>query len=212
MSSGLHVIEIIVVDNGSSDETLKSVADLDIRIFERPGLKGKKFAVLNYGYQQATGEVIMFLDADTRLPKDFDLHIRKCLEQPGVVGGAFDFEFQEHHWYLQLLAAINRVRIRIDHNFLGDQALFCRSSSFKEVGGYPAKLIMESSFLCRELKKKGSLKIAPARICTSARRFLENGFLNVFWFDFKVWIYFLLRLNTDKFGATYWQHNDTSIV
>ncbi len=204
-------MEIIIVDNGSSDGTLKSIADMGVRIFEKPGLKGRKYAVLNFGYQHASGEVIVFLDADTLLPKDFDLLIARTLENPRVVGGAFDFEFQERQWYLKTLAAINRVRFRIDHNFLGDQALFCRKSILDQIGGYPEKMIMESSFLCRELRKHGQLKIAPARIRTSARRFLENGFLKVFWYDFKVWINYLLGLNTDKFGAAYWQHNDTSV-
>lgn len=209
MSSGVYPIELIIVDNGSSDNTLVSIADMAVKIFEQPELKGKKYAVLNFGYQQASGDVIIFLDADTLLPKDFDLLIARSLENSSVVGGAFDFEFQEHRWYLKILAAINRVRFRIDHNFLGDQALFCRKSVLDQIGGYPEKLIMESSYLCKELKKHGQLTVVPSRISTSARRFLENGFIKVFWYDFKVWINYLLGLNTDKFGAAYWQHNDT---
>ncbi len=201
-------LEIIVVDNGSSDHTLTSISDLDVRVFERPELKGKKYAILNFGGEQAKGEVILFLDADTLLPHHFDQLIEQSLSNLKIVGGAFDFEFTERRWYLQTLAFFNRIRIRLDHNFLGDQALFCRKPVFGQVGGYPEKLIMESSFLCQALKKQGKLAVIPARVHTSARRFLEHGFLKVFWYDFKVWTYYVLGLNADKFGKAYWQHND----
>lgn len=202
-------LEIIVVDNGSVDQTLETVQDLSIKTYEQPSLKGRKFAVLNFGYQQASGEVIVFLDADTELPEAFDQLIAKSLADHHIVGGAFDFEFQERRWYLQALAALNRIRIRIDHNFLGDQAVFCRKSVLDQIGGYPERLIMESSYLCRALKKHGRLIIVPARIRTSARRFLETGFIRVFWFDLKVWLHYMVGLDTDKFGVAYWQHNDS---
>lgn len=210
MCSDISKLEIIVVDNGSVDHTLETVEDLDVKTYEQPALKGKKYAVLNFGFQKSAGEVIMFLDADTQLPEAFDQLIAASLSCHKIVGGAFNFEFKERRWYLQTLAFLNRIRIRIDHNFLGDQALFCRRSTLDQIGGYPAKLIMESSYLCLALRKHGRLTIVPARIKTSARRFLENGFLRVFWYDFKVWLHYLLGLDTDKFGASYWQHNDAS--
>ena len=203
-------LEVLVIDNGSADNTLATIADLGVKTFEQPDLKGKKHAVLNYGAEQAQGEVVVFLDADTLLPQDFDLHIDRCLAAPEVVGGAFDFAFVEKQWYLQGLAFANRIRIRIDHNFLGDQAVFCRKSTLATIGGYPAKAIMESSFLCKALKQKGRLKLVPARVHTSARRFLENGFIRVFLFDLKVWVLYSLGKNVDRFGASYWQHNDQS--
>ncbi|MDW3197250.1 MAG: glycosyltransferase family 2 protein [Cytophagales bacterium] len=211
MCADVSQLEIIVVDNGSVDHTLETVKDLEVKTFEQPSLKGKKYAVLNFGLRQAAGEVIMFLDADTQLPESFDLLIKKSLSDPRVVGGAFDFEFQERQWYLQALAALNRLRIRVDYNFLGDQAVFCRRSILEQIGGYPEKLIMESSYLCLALREHGRLKIVPSRIRTSARRFLENGFLKVFWYDSKVWFHYLLGLDTDRFGAAYWQHNDTTL-
>lgn len=201
-------LEIIVVDNGSMDGTVASVADLKVQTHTCPELKGQKYAVLNYGNQQSTGEVIVFLDADTLLPKNFDTLITQCLKDQSVVGGAFDFEFQERRWYLQVLAAANRIRIRVDKNFLGDQALFCRRSILEDVGGYPEKLIMESSFLCQTLKRHGQLSIIPVCIHTSARRFLEKGFLRVFWYDSKVWFAYLLGLDVNKYAAAYWKHND----
>ena len=207
-SSGLYEVEFIVVDNGSTDGTMASVADLEVRTFEQPQFKGRKYAVLNFGYQQASGEVVIFLDADTLLPENYDLLIAQSLVHPKVVGGAFDFQFLEQRWYLQLLAFMNRIRFRIDHNFLGDQALFCRKSMLDKVGGYPEKLIMESSYLCLKLREQGRLKVIPARIQTSARRFLDHGFFRVFWYDFKVWVSYLLGFDVDKFGAAYWEQND----
>lgn len=209
MCSAPELIEVLIIDNGSNDQTLESISDLEVRIFRQPSLKGRKYAVLNFGASQANGDVLMFLDADTLLPPSFDQHIQQCMTSPQVVGGAFDFQFIEKRWFLSALTTINRIRIRLDHNFLGDQAVFCSRFVFEAIGGYPPKMIMESSFLCQLLKQRGKLQIAPARIRTSARRFLENGFLKVFWFDFQVWFRYLIGKDVDRFGASYWQHNDT---
>ncbi|MEP1095442.1 MAG: glycosyltransferase [Cyclobacteriaceae bacterium] len=200
-------LEVLVVDAGSSDNTLRTIEKLGVRIFSKPEFALKKFQSLNYGIEQAKGETLLFLDADTTLPKAFDKHIRKTLEDKAMVGGAFEFSFEKPDWKLYLLQMINRIRYRIEQTYYGDQAVFCRKSVVKKIGGYPEKTLMESAFFCNQLLKAGQLKLIKKPIKTSPRRFNENGFFKVFWFDFTMWIRFVLNLPVEEYGKKYWGLN-----
>ena len=88
-------LEIMVVDAGSTDGTLSTINDNHIRQFCKPEYALKKYKSLNYGIEQATSDILLFLDADTLLPKHFDLSIKEALTHTNVVGGAFEFSFQK---------------------------------------------------------------------------------------------------------------------
>ena len=200
-------LEVLVVDAGSSDSTMQAIEKLDVRMFSKPEFALKKYQSLNYGIEQSTGEILLFLDADTTLPKAFDKHIRKTLEDKKMVGGAFEFSFEKPDWKLYLLQMINRIRYRIEQMYYGDQAVFCRRSAAEKIGGYPEKTLMESAFFCSQLLKVGQLKLIKEPIKTSARRFNEKGFFKVFWFDFTMWIRFVLNLPVEDYGKKYWELN-----
>lgn len=200
-------IEVLVIDAGSSDNTLKSVEDLPITLHEKSAFKFKKYKSLNFGISQARGEVVLFLDADTQLPDKFDSLIAQQMQNDKVVGGAFEFSFENPDWKLWILQLINRIRYRIGQMYYGDQAVFCRKEVALTVGGYPEKTLMESAFFCLKLKRIGKLVLIKKPIVTSPRRFKENGFFKVSWFDFSMWVRFLFHLPLEEYGQRYWQVN-----
>lgn len=200
-------IEVLVIDAGSSDETLKSIQHLDVRAYSMPEFALKKYRSLNYGISQAHGDHLIFLDADTKLPQNFDVLIEKVLERNEIVGGAFEFSFDNPDWKLLLLQTLNRIRYRLGQTYYGDQAIFCRKNVALQVGGYPEEQLMESAFFCSRLLKAGKLRLIRTPIKTSPRRFNENGFFKVFWFDFTMWIRFVLNLPVDQYGRKYWELN-----
>ncbi len=202
-------IEIIVVDAGSADRTVLSIP-AGCRLFQDAALAGRKYASLNLGIKQSNGNILVFLDADTLLPDNFDKEIMELLRTPGVVGGAFELEFSKSSLRLNLLQVLNQVRYRFHKEYFGDQAVFCRRKAAVEIGGFPIEPIMESAYFCRKLAKTGTLKLIRASVKTSARRFEENGFWKVFLFDLKVWLRFRLGLPTGKYGYTYWRVNQTN--
>ena len=157
-------IEMLVIDAGSSDATLKSVATLPIRMYQKP-------------------------------------------EDSEIVGGAFEFSFENPDWKLWTLQLINRIRYRVGQMYYGDQAVFCRKETAVSVGEYSEKQRMESAFFCRELKKKGKLNLIKKPIATSPRRFKKYGFFKVFWFDFSMWMQFILNLSVEEYGSRYWRLN-----
>ena len=200
-------IEILVIDAGSTDGTLDTIKDFRVRVFSNDEFALKKFKSLNFGIKQAHGEIVVFLDADTMLPKGFDRLIIEKLQLHNVVGGAFEFSFNQSDWKLKLIELLNRIRYRLDKIYYGDQAVFCKKKVAEEVGGFPSKELMESAFFCKKLLKVGDLRLIRSPIKTSPRRFNENGFFKVTWFDVTMWIRFVLNFSVEEYGKKYWGVN-----
>lgn len=200
-------LEFIVVDAGSNDGTLESIKHRNISTFERPDFALKKYESMNFGVGQSSGSVILFLDADTMLPRDFDQSIKRVLPREGVIGGAFEFSFTNPRLSHYLVTIFNRFRYRLSSIFYGDQALYVKKEVLLEVGGVPAESLMETAFLCKNLLKRGKLELIHPGIKTSPRRFEEGGFFKVAWFDINMLIRFNLGLSVAKYAEGYWGKN-----
>lgn len=200
-------IEILVVDAGSTDGTLDSISNYEVGMFSKPEFALRKFMSLNFGMKHANGETLIFLDADTKLPTGFDRLIIEKLQHPNVVGGAFEFSFNQPDWKLKIIEVLNRIRYRLDRTYYGDQAVFCKKNVALEIGGFPEKQLMESAFFCKELLKVGKLGLIRYPIKTSPRRFNKHGFFKVTRFDVLMWVRFILNLPVEEYGKKYWGVN-----
>ncbi|NRB64798.1 MAG: glycosyltransferase [Saprospiraceae bacterium] len=198
-------LEIIVIDAGSSDQTVAIAKKMELITYPRPDFLHKKYLSLNYGWRQATADYILFLDADTLLPKHFDQRIKKCMDNPAVVGGAFEFALNDSRWPFRLITFINRLRYRLVPIFHSDQALFCRKATLEQLNGFPPEPLMETAFVSRMLRKKGKLMLVPSPAVTATRRFKENGIWRVIRFDTYMWMRFVLRLPVASFAKHYWK-------
>lgn len=200
--------EIIVVDSGSADGTVSILKSLPgIIYYEKPELKGRKYAILNFGASLASGEVLLFLDADSQLPNAYDQKILACLKHPEVIAGTFDLKLSPGNNLLDAISFLNKIRYRISKNFYGDQGLFLSKKDFISSGGYPAKPLMESAYYCRKLKKMGKLKVVNLPMLTSSRRFLEGGIIKVFFKDVFLMMLFNFRIPIHRFAKKYWEYN-----
>jgi len=198
-------IEILVVDAGSSDGTEDAVQALKVDWISKPEFKLKKYESLNFGLQVATSPIVLFLDADTLLPKHFDETIIAEIEK-GCDGGAFEMRFSNADWKLSLLSVLNQIRYRIWKTCYGDQAIFCRKETALKIGGFP-RTLMEAAYFSRRLSRIGRFKILRQKVFTSARRFDDHGFWIVLWFDFRVWLRFILGLSLSRHSGSYWEKN-----
>ena len=200
-------IEIIVIDSGSTDGTLESIQFFHVKSYSTPEFIFKKNLSLNFGAERASYETFLFLDADTLLPKNFDKLIEKKLRNQEVVGGAFEFSFQNTNFKLWLLSLINRMRYRLGNVFYGDQAVWVRKEVFKQIDGFTDEQLMETAYLCKKLRKKGPLSIIQKPVKTSPRRFNTYGFFKIVWFDFKMFIRFSLGFSISNYAHSYWSKN-----
>lgn len=197
-------LDIIVVDAGSTDQTVAFAKKTGARTYIRPEFRYQKYRSLNFGLDQALAPVVLWLDADTLLPRHFDQSIRQTLQAPGVVGGAFEFALDERGWPYQLITLANRLRYRLSPIYHGDQGLFCRKAIAQSLGGYPEEPLMEAAYFSRALRQKGSLRLIPRPVRTAARRFREGGIWRVMWFDIHMWVRFALGLPVGAFAKKYW--------
>ncbi|MEQ8357965.1 MAG: TIGR04283 family arsenosugar biosynthesis glycosyltransferase [Cytophagales bacterium] len=200
-------IEIIVVDAGSDDNTLELLRDKSIELVSDKNFRGRKYLSLNTGASISSGDILLFLDADTILPKNFDQLIFKSVKS-GYSAGAFNLKFAQAGFWLKVIAFLNSLRYRISKNFYGDQGIFCTRSFFYEIGAFPELDIMEAARFCRKAKKKSKLKLLKASVFTSDRRFRKQGFLKVFFSDLKILIKDQLNMELKKEAHNYWNKID----
>ena len=158
---------------------------------------------LNAGAAAATGPLLFFLHADTRLPEGFEGHIRDTLGQPGVVAGAFELEIQSPRRSLRIIETLATFRSRYLQLPYGDQGLFMRVEAFHGVGGFPELPIMEDFELASRLRRRGRIVIAPARVATSPRRWQRLGPWRVTWMNQLMVLGYYLGVSPDRLAKWY---------
>lgn len=165
-------VEVIVVDGGSQDISVEIAQRLGARVVQtKPG----RAYQMNVGAEMATGEILLFLHADTRLPENFVAAIHQTLNRPGAVAGAFDLSIQGRHPGLRLVEWGVYWRSRVCQLPYGDQALFLPAHTFHQLSGFPDLPILEDFVLVRQLQRYGKVAIAPGRVITSGRRWQRLG-------------------------------------
>ena len=199
---------MIIVDSGSTDNTVEKLVGYELKIVSHIPEKSGKYELLNRGAQESKGDVLIFLDADTLLPQNYDLCIMRVLKNKNVVGGAFEFTLDGSEFGLRVVEAINRMRYRLRSSFYGDQGLFVRREIFFKAGMFPKRRLFETSELCKKLRKYGKLTLVSEKILTSPRRFTEGGIYRVLLNDIKLWFLNELNIfNDDELAERYWRYN-----
>jgi rSAM/selenodomain-associated transferase 2 len=164
--------EIIVVDGGSTDRTREIVSSLNATLLPSPPERSRQ---MNHGAKAATGDILLFLHADTLLPASALPEIRSALEDLQYIGGRFDVSLDHKGVVFKLIGSLISLRSRLTRVATGDQAIFVRRRIFEEMGGFPDIPIMEDIAFSRALKKKGRIACLRSRVLTSARRWEQEG-------------------------------------
>jgi rSAM/selenodomain-associated transferase 2/rSAM/selenodomain-associated transferase 1 len=171
-------VEVIVVDGGSSDDTLAIAQSGGIKALSAPAGRAQQ---MNMGAKVARGTILLFLHADTRLPLEFDRLVRATLhptQQTPPIAGAFALQIDAPFWSLRAIEWGVTMRSRFLQMPYGDQAIFLRAETFHQIGGFPDLPIMEDFELMCRLRSMGQIEIIPVPVVTSARRWIQKG---VFW-------------------------------
>ena len=156
--------EVIVVDGGSSDRTPELAAGLCDRVLSAPRGRAPQ---MNAGARAASGDVLLFLHADTRLPPRAE-----ALIPNSSVWGRFDVQIEGRHPLLKVVAWGMNLRSRLTGIATGDQAMFVRRDAFP---GFPEIPLMEDIELSKRLKRFGPPLCLRHRIVTSGRRWEKRG-------------------------------------
>jgi rSAM/selenodomain-associated transferase 2 len=161
--------EVVVADAGSPDGTADVAVAAGARVVRSPKGRG---AQLHAGALAASGDVLLFLHADARLPPAARAAIDRSLADPRVVGGNFLLRFEPDGAVSRIFAWANDARRRRLRIYYGDSALFVRSSAYSALGGFLPLPILEDYELIRRLERLGpTAYVRDVRVVASARRF-----------------------------------------
>ena len=165
-------MEIIVADGGSDDGTAGRAWAAGARVCYAPRGRGTQ---CNAGANLATGNVLLFLHADTRLPANAFALLRREFADRRVQVGTFRLTFDTSHWLYDIYTFFSRF----DSVFtsFGDQCIVIRRSFFSRIGGFPDWPLFEDVRLLQKARARAAVRSFPAAITTSARRFEREGVL-----------------------------------
>jgi rSAM/selenodomain-associated transferase 2 len=163
---------LLIVDGGSTDRTRELCAGLGVTPLHSPVGRA---AQMNFAARHATGDVLVFLHADTRLPHSAFREIRNALEDPVCIGGRFDVKLDSDRPLLKFVGRMISLRSRLTKTATGDQAIFIRREIFNRLGGYPEIPLMEDIALSRAMKRTGRVACLRSCVVTSARRWQAEG-------------------------------------
>lgn len=165
--------DVVVADGGSADDTPALARASGAAVIAAP--RGRS-SQLNAGAAHATGDVLVFLHADCRLPADAAAQIRGVLGDPDVALGAFRFEAGDRTDFVdRLITAAGQLRHRVFALPYGDQALFMRRVDFEDLGGFPDIPVMEDHELASRCRRLGALGTASSSVRSSTRSWRDHG-------------------------------------
>jgi hypothetical protein len=164
--------EVLVVDGGSRDATVRRAAEAGARVVTGPPGRALQ---QNRGRSEAAGRVLLFLHADSRLPEGYAGAVFRTLLQAGTSAGAFRFRTDGSGPAMRLVEGMTNLRSRWFRLPYGDQGLFLRPERFDAVGGFPEVPVAEDLLLVRKLARRGRIRIADRWVITSARRWQRLG-------------------------------------
>ena len=165
-------VEVVVVDGGSQDATVQRARLRADHVLSSPPGRALQ---MNAGAAKASGDVLLFLHADTRLPGEAERLVLDGLARSTRHWGRFDVTIAGRHPMLPLIAFMMNLRSRITGIATGDQAIFVKRDAFREAGGFPAIPLMEDIALSKRLKRAGRPLCLRERAITSGRRWETHG-------------------------------------
>ena len=164
--------EIIITDGGSEDSTLDIAEKFGLGVVVGPPGRALQ---MNAGAGTASGDVLFFLHADSRVDEKSYQKMVAVMKQENKVGGAFSLAIESEKPALKIISNFATLRARHLNLVFGDQAIFVRASAFHEMGGFSLLPICEDLDFYRRLMAKGPTVILEEKTFTSARRWYKEG-------------------------------------
>ena len=187
--------EVVVADGGSEDGTCELAAPLADRVILAPRGRARQ---MNAGAAVATGEGLLFLHADTRLPACADDLIFLSLEKH--LWGRFDVRIEGAHPLLRVVAFAMNLRSRLTGIATGDQAIFVRRAVF---AGFPEIALMEDLAFSKSMKRHSPPACLRAKVVTSGRRWERNGVLRTVLLMWRLRLAYFLGVSPDEIARRY---------
>jgi len=214
-------IEIIVSDGGSTDGTIELAINKADKVINAP--KGR-YKQLNTGAMESSGDILLFLHADSNLPKGGLIQVYHKLKDPCTIGGGFIKVWKWNsdvkrsklvNFLMYFKERFDNLVVKLTKMFPGDNAVFIRKSIYEQLGGFSPMWICEDFDFSLRLKKfsknsvcsiskklkKYKLEYIQPPIKTSARRIEKYGVIKTFgtwFFIYYFWKFGMSQINLRK--------------
>ncbi len=188
--------ELLVVDGGSSDETVDRASRHARVITVARGRGGQ----LNAGTEATHGEIVLYLHADTILDADSIVELMAVMQDETIVGGAFRMRFDDAHpLYKKISANVTQRSLRTQ-SYTGDQGIFTRRSTFEQLQRYNDWPFMEDVDYSERMNKPGKVVLLASEVETSARRHRQWGLLRTQLTVIVIRILYLLKVHPARYA------------
>jgi len=184
-------VELIVVDGGSVDRTVSIAQQFTPYVFTSAPGRARQ---MNAGARHATGDILLFLHADTFLLPGSLYEIQRRIIGDGAVGGAFDLHIDSSRRLCRVAAALVNRRTRWLRLPYGDQGIFVWRQVFSALGGFPEIPIMEDIAFARRLRGAGRLTFVHTGLVASGRCWNTNGVLRTILVNWWIAVLFFLHV------------------
>jgi rSAM/selenodomain-associated transferase 2 len=197
----LEYNDVIFVDGGSQDNTVELIKRNNFKVIKST-LTGRSYQ-MNLGAAKTSGEILLFLHADTFLPLNYSLFVQSILSQKDSIAGAFRLKIDSDKKIFRLLETMINWRSHFCSLPYGDQAIFLKKSVFEAIGGFPEIPIMEDFKLIKKLQKLGKIRVASESVITSARRWQKLGVFKTTLINQLIILGFYLKINYQTLAKLY---------
>lgn len=164
--------EVIFADGGSTDGSAKLAEVAGFSVVNATRSRARQ---MNAGAARASSDVLLFLHADTRLPKGAMQYVANALAQDDQCWGRFDVCITGRPFMLRVVSRMMNWRSRLSGIATGDQAIFVRRAVFEQLRGFPNQPLMEDVELCKRLLVFSRPACIAHCVTTSGRRWETRG-------------------------------------
>lgn len=165
-------VEIVVVDGGSVDKTISIAKQEGVAVINSKRGRGYQ---LNAGATHTTGELLLFLHADTELSANTFRELQIQFANPSRKVGTCILRFDMDHWLLEMYSRMTKIDSLWTR--FGDQCIVVRREFFNSLGGFPEWPLFEDVRFLQDARKKTPIYSFPIIVTTSAEKFVRNGII-----------------------------------